>query len=231
MRAESRQQLIEAGIRLLEQAGPHALRARRVTEEAGASTMAVYTHFGGMNGLVDAIASEAFSRFAQSLTAFERTDDPVADFFAITGAYRRFALENPQRYQLIFGVLSPESISPNRNDFTGTGKVTGRTDWTLSFNALVNAVDRMIAAGRIRDDGARTIAGRLWSLIHGSVTLEIAGFFGHADRAPMENFRLLAVDVLVGMGDDRDETFRSMRKTSDSAASNAATSRPRRPST
>jgi AcrR family transcriptional regulator len=228
MRAESRQQLIEAGIRLLEHVGPHALQTRKVSEEAGASTMAVYTHFGGMNGLIDAIASEAFSRFAQAVTAVEETDDPVADFFAIGAAYRRFALENPQRYQLIFGVSSPEAITRNRNDLTATGRVTDRTDWAVSFDALVNTVRRMIAAGRIRDDGALMIAGRLWSLIHGSVMLEIAGFFGHGDHALTEILGPLTIDVLVGMGDARDKAIRSMLDASGPAVSNKASKPPRR---
>lgn len=210
MNIQPRQQLIEAGVRLLERSGPQALQARTVATEAGASTMAVYTHFGGMTGLVDAIASEAFSRFAQAVTAVEETGDPVADFVAMGGAYRRFALANPQRYQLMFGLSSPVEITRNRKDLTSTGGVTDRTEWAASFEALVNAVRRMIAAGRIRDDDALTIAGRLWSLIHGTVMLEMAGFFGHDDHALAQILGPLAVDVLVGMGDDPDNTARSM---------------------
>ena len=49
----------------------------------------------------------------------------------------------------------------------------------LSFGALRMAVRRMMAAGRIRDDDELALAGRLWSLNHGAVMLETAGFFGH----------------------------------------------------
>jgi AcrR family transcriptional regulator len=228
MSVEPRQRLIEAGVSLLERAGPQALQARKVAAEAGASTMAVYTHFGGMSGLVDAIASEAFSRFAQAVTAVEETDDPVADFFAMGVAYRRFALANPQRYQLMFGVSSPEAVTRNRKDLTATGRVTDRTDWSLSFQALVNAVRRMIAAGRIRDDGALTIAGRLWSLVHGTVMLEMAGFFGQKDHALDQILGPLTIDVLVGMGDDPNKITKSMRAASQSASKAARPAR-RRP--
>src|ERR1700739_1432734 len=102
-----RGRLIEAGVRLLEQHGPQALQARKVAAEVGASTMAVYTNFGGMAGRIDAIAGEAFARFGRALTEVPQTDDPVADFLAMGIAYRRFALANPQRYQLIFGIGSP----------------------------------------------------------------------------------------------------------------------------
>ncbi len=100
-----REQLVEAGIRILERDGLAALSARKLAAETGTSTMAVYTHFGNMTGVVDAIASEAFIRFTRALTEVEQTDDPVADFFAMGVRYREFALANPQRYQLMFGTL------------------------------------------------------------------------------------------------------------------------------
>lgn len=205
-----REQLIEAGIRLLESDGPQALQARKVAAEIGASTMAVYTYFGGMAGLVDAIAGEAFARFAQALTEVPETDDPVADFFAMGGAYRRFALANPQRYQLIFGISSPEAIARDRTDVTVTGSGRDRTKRAESFEALLKAVRRMIATGRIRDDGELAIAGRLWSLIHGAVMLEMAGFFGHAGHGLTQILGPLTIDVFVGMGDARDNATRSM---------------------
>src|SRR5271170_2933421 len=159
----ARERLIDAGIRLLEQDGPQALQARRVAAEIGASTMAVYTHFGGMTGLLDAIVGETFARFMMALGEVPETDDPVTDFFAMGIGYHRFALANPQRYQLIFGVTSPDTLGANRTDLTVTGTVTDRSEWSVSFDALVGVVGRMIAAGRIRDDGALPIAGRLWA--------------------------------------------------------------------
>ena len=209
MDGDTREQLIEAGIRLLEQHGPQALQVRKVAAEVGASTMAVYTYFGGMAGLIDAIAGEAFARFGRALTEVPETDDPVADFLAMGIAYRRFALANPQRYQLIFGIGSPGEPT-DRTDVTVTGTATDRADRALSFEALLHAVRRMTAAGRIRDDGELPIAGRMWSLIHGAVMLELAGFFGHEDHGPVQVLAPMMLDLLVGMGDDRDTATRSM---------------------
>ncbi|MBS4727887.1 TetR/AcrR family transcriptional regulator [Mycobacterium sp. SM1] len=216
MSASPRERLIEAGIRLLERDGPQALQARKVAAEIGASTMAVYTHFGGMTGLLDAIAGEVFARFAQALTEIPRTDDPVADFFAMGASYRRFALANPQRYQLIFGISSPETIARRRTDLTVSGSVADGSARAASFEALLAVVRRMITAGRIRDDGELAVAGRLWSLIHGAVMLEIAGFFGHEGHGLTQILGPMTVDLLVGMGDDRAKTTASMLKAGDS---------------
>jgi AcrR family transcriptional regulator len=205
-----RTQLIDGGIRLLERDGLQSLSVRNLAAEVGTSTMAVYTHFGGMNGVIDAVASEAFSRFTQALTEAEQTNDPVADFFVMGSAYRAFALTNPQRYQLIFGATSPASVAGYRTDVTSIGGATDRTEWAASFDALRNVVRRMVEAGRIRDDGELNIAGRLWSLSHGTVMLELAGFFGHEGHGLTHVLAPLAVDTLVGMGDDRERTERSL---------------------
>ena len=101
MSVDIRQQLIDAGIVILERDGLPALSVRKLAAEVGTSTMVVYTHFGSMTGVVDAVAGEAFARFAQALADVPHTDDPVADFLSIGTAYRRFAIDKPQRYQLI----------------------------------------------------------------------------------------------------------------------------------
>ena len=208
--SDVRQQLVEAGIQILEQDGLPALSARKLAVETGTSTMAVYTHFGGMAGVVDAIAREAFVRFTRALTEVEQTGDPVADFFVMGSRYREFALANPQRYQMMFGTSSPPSLAGYRTDLTETGNPTDRPEWTASFEALRKMVRRMIAAGRIRDDGESMISGRIWSIIHGAVMLEIAGFFGREGHGITEILAPLFVDVLDGMGDDRKRTNESL---------------------
>ncbi len=112
------------------------------------------------------------------LTEVPLTDDPVADFLAMGLAYHRFAMANPQRYQLMFGTSAPASIAQHRSDLTTTGNATDRAEWA----ALV----RRAPQRRAPDDGRRTyppddessVAARLWSLNHGAVMLETAGFFG-----------------------------------------------------
>lgn len=202
--------LVDAGVRILERDGLPALSARKVAVEAGTSTMALYTNFGGMTGLLEAIAVDVFVRFTQALTEIPETADPVADFMAMGLAYHRFALTNPQRYQLIFGTTA--SLASHRTDLTVTGSATNRDEWATSFEALHKAVHRMMAAGRIRDDDELAVAGRLWSLNHGGVMLEMAGFFGHEGHGLTQIMGPLIIDTLVGMGDDRDAATRSLQK-------------------
>jgi AcrR family transcriptional regulator len=184
--------------------------------------MAVYTHFGGMTGVIDAIAQTAFARFTEALTEVPRTDDPVADFIVIGIRYREFALAHPQRYQMMFGT-SAESLNRHHSDVTTTGTASSRGEFAMSFGALRDVVARMIEAGRIRDDGVAVVAGRLWSIAHGAVLLEMAGFFGREDHGLTQILAPAIFDTLVGMGDERERIDRSLQAASatlDSSAPN-----------
>lgn len=190
-----RDRLIEAGTRLLERDGPEALQARKVAAEIGASTMAVYTHFGGMSSLLEAIIAAAFDKFGAALAAAPATDDPVADLFVMGCAYRQFALASPQRYKLMFGLASLHPMLTPAAEMPVAA---------AAFDQLVNAVARIVSSGRIRDDDVRDLAGRVWSMIHGVVLLEVVGAFGDQNRALTHIFAPMTIDMFVGMGDDRE---------------------------
>jgi AcrR family transcriptional regulator len=203
MNASPRDRLVEAGMRLLDSEGPEALQARKIAAEIGASTMTVYTHFGGMNGLLEAIVASSFERFGAALASAPTTDDPMADFFVMGYAYREFALASPQRYRLMFGPASPQAFRAATSEMPVA---------TATFGQLVSAVGRIVATGRIRADDVVDLAGRVWSMIHGVVLLEITGAFEHDGHALTHILGPMTVDMFVGMGDDREHAERSLQR-------------------
>lgn len=203
MTSGPRERLVEAGTGLLEADGPEALQARKVAAEIGASTMAVYTHFGGMNGLLEAIVAAAFERFGAALASAPTSEDPMADFFGMGAAYRGFALASPQRYRLMFGLAAPRVFPASAAEMPVAA---------ATFGQLVAAVERIVASGRIRGDDVTDLAGRVWSMVHGVVLLEITGAFGHDGRALTHILAPMAVDMFVGMGDERGRAEDSLRR-------------------
>ncbi|MEM9696441.1 MAG: TetR/AcrR family transcriptional regulator, partial [Myxococcota bacterium] len=59
--------LLAAASRLLAEYGPEALTVRRIAHAAGCSTMAIYSHFGGKNGVVDGLFQEGFRTLIEAL--------------------------------------------------------------------------------------------------------------------------------------------------------------------
>ena len=72
-----RTKLVEAAARIIATEGQGALTLRRVASDAGTSTMAIYTHFGGMAELLRAVRWDGFHRLADDLAAVPASDDPV----------------------------------------------------------------------------------------------------------------------------------------------------------
>src|ERR1044072_4982865 len=105
---ELRHERVEAGGRLLAAEGPAALTTRRVAQETGVSTTAVYSLFGDKAGLVREMFLAGFERLSEAFAAVPTTEDPVADLLALGHAYRANARANPHLYELMFGRPVPE---------------------------------------------------------------------------------------------------------------------------
>ncbi|MEW2352453.1 TetR/AcrR family transcriptional regulator [Spirillospora sp. NPDC029432] len=207
--AGSREKLIEAGARLLDEHGPEALNARRLATEIGASTMAVYTHFGGMAGLYEALARDAFARFERFLRRTPDTDDPVADLLLLGLHYREFAVTSPHRYRLMFGIALAGTLPSFGHDVTTEGTPTTVAEMNAAFALLPRQVRRAMDAGRLRRDDPITVAGQFWSMVHGYVLLETTGVFGAEGRGVLHILGPHAINLLVGLGDEREAAERS----------------------
>jgi AcrR family transcriptional regulator len=212
-----REDLLHAAVGLLDEHGPDALQTRKVASAAGTSTMAVYTHFGGMRGLVAEVAEESLRQFDAALSV-PQTDDPVADLLTTGMAYRRYAIERPHMYRLMFGSTSAHGIN------APAGNILALTPAEIeqhipSFAHVVRAVRRSTLAGRISfgstDDGETVVAtaAQFWSLMHGFVLLELAGFFGDDGAAVGPVLGSLIGNLFVALGDSPER----MRQSFDAA--------------
>src|SRR5246127_475616 len=115
-----RDELLHAAVEILNEHGPDALQTRKIAGAAGTSTMAVYTHFGGMPALIAAVAEEGLRQFDAAQTT-PPTSDPVADLIATGIAYRSYAIQRPHMYRLMFGSTSAHGINaPAHNVLTLT---------------------------------------------------------------------------------------------------------------
>ncbi|HEY3810042.1 MAG TPA: TetR/AcrR family transcriptional regulator [Acidimicrobiales bacterium] len=190
--------LIEAAARLVADEGKAGLTLRRLAGEVGTSTMAVYTHFGGMDELRRAVRREGFARLRAHLDAVHETSDPVADLAVLGRAYYISATENPNLYRAMFldGPLDEEDL--------GTGLDT--------FLHLVDGVARCLAAGRLpaaSPSDPAELAVELWSLEHGLVTLQLAHLLPPAQA--LDRLASGARSLLLAWGDDPRAHARSIK--------------------
>jgi AcrR family transcriptional regulator len=183
-----RSALIDEAAALLATGGASALTARRLATAVNASTSAVYTHFGGMDGLVRAVVTEGFHRLHHDLMTVTDTDDPLADLAGIGRAYRSMALANPNLYRVMFDVNPLDFRDPADRTKAEDCDLDPEADLTIAldaFNDLVTAVQRCVDASLVI--GAATdLATTLWAAAHGAVTLELAGLLGDRGQATFD---------------------------------------------
>ncbi len=210
-----RDEMLHAAVGLLDEHGPDALQTRKVAGAAGTSTMAVYTHFGGMRGLIAAVAEEGLRQFDAALTV-PATADPVADLFVTGAAYRRYAIGRPHMYRLMFGSTSAHGINaPAHNVLTLSVAEIERS--YPSFAHVVRGVHRCMLAGRItvgaaKDDASVVAtAAQFWALIHGFVMLELAGYYGDDDSAVAPVLGAMTTTLLVALGDSPERVALSLQ--------------------
>ncbi len=187
--------LLEAAAALIATQGSAGLTLRRLTEEVGTSTMAVYTHFGGMQNLRQEIRREGFARLKEHLDSVEPSRDPLTDLTLLGWAYWDNALENPHLYRVMF--LDHHEPA---DDIVGLD----------TFDQLVAVVARCVAEGRFGPGEPFDLALQLWASVHGLVTLELSGLVSETLAVEM----LIASwrSLFVGFGAEPRAITRSLRR-------------------
>lgn len=188
--------LIEAAARLVAEGGREALTIRRLAAEVGTSTMAVYTHYGGMDDLMREMRKEGFTRLAAFAQAVPRTRDPVADLSALGWAYCANAITNPHLYRVMF------FDSDTDPDVAQAG--------LSAFEPLVTTTKRCIEAGRFDPADEWQLALQLWTVAHGIVTLVLAGLID--EETVQWQMPAMGRAMFIGFGDEPKAADRSIKR-------------------
>jgi AcrR family transcriptional regulator len=196
-----RLRLLEGAARLLAEEGPSALTLRRVATEADTSTMAVYTHFGSMPDLADAVVTEGFARLAALLAEVPRTDDAITDLAGLSHAYLVNARRNKHLYAVMFGTASLGKYRQQTAEKPERGR--------YAFEEIVETAGRAIEQGRLRPAEPLAIASQLWTAMHGYVMLDVGGYFG-GDGVDHVLTPML-VSLLSGLGADPTAALASIK--------------------
>ncbi|HEY2062342.1 MAG TPA: TetR/AcrR family transcriptional regulator [Amycolatopsis sp.] len=193
----SRKRFLDAALAVLTDRGVAGLTVRGVAEAAGASTITVYTRFGGRTGLLDALYERAFDLMREQLLDVPpETEDGLADLLEVALAYRRFALENPARYALMYE-RSVHDFDPDPE----LRKAVMRT----TFVMFVDKIRRISRPGA----DLQQLGYLLWTSMHGLVSVELTmrsqtplsdWFIENTDEANEDVYRTGVRAMCTGLG-------------------------------
>lgn len=159
-----RSSLIDSGLVMLKESGPHNFSLRQLSESVGVTRTAPAHHFGDKNGLLAAIATRGYQKLValrqQRIAAVG--DDPKKRLVEAAASYVEFALDEPELFTLMFS-----TIIKDRDSFPDLVKAQRE-----AFYGLAEYLDDYVGdrEGELPKD---TAAYGLWSLMHGVSTLKI----------------------------------------------------------
>jgi AcrR family transcriptional regulator len=159
----NRETIIRKARELIETEGYERLTLKILAEALGISAPSLYHHFKSKAELLQAVNTTTFEQLVGVLHAAveHRGDDsdPVRQFLAMAQAYRKFAFAHPVAYALAYTSTLPEL----------------RID-AQHAESLALPIQAVIAKISGEKDSLTALRGAL-ALLHGFVTLELAGQF------------------------------------------------------
>jgi AcrR family transcriptional regulator len=154
--------LIRAAKEILQTSGLTSLSIRKLAEKTNVSRAAPYHHFKDKNELLCAVAEEGFlhqdALIKKELTASEETNlNKRFEKFIL--AYLRFASENKEQYDLMYGATIWKK---------GKATKTLIKISKASFKLWLREIEKLVKAGVIKQDStALRLAQVTWATLHG----------------------------------------------------------------
>lgn len=155
--------LLAEALRVLAEGEPTSLSLRELARRLDVSHAAPYRHFADKDALLAAIAQQGFELLAGDLedAAAGHPDEPLRQLADTGWAYVRFALHQPQHFQVMFGVSAVDQAA--FPDLHAAGQ--------RAFDVLLRVIERGQRAGSVVPGEPYELAVSAWAQVHGLAML------------------------------------------------------------
>ncbi|GAB3677364.1 TetR/AcrR family transcriptional regulator [Saccharopolyspora tripterygii] len=200
-REQTRTEAKQVAMEQLAESGPSGISVNAIAKRMGVTGPALYRYFANRDALLTELVADGYRDLAEALEAIaheHRRKAPENRFREIAMGFRRWAIEAPQRFLLLFGTPVPGYEAPAET-FELADRVFRPILEVLAELAPQGepsgALDRQLVAWRERRGGAQLPvpalrkAVRAWSRLHGAVSLEVIGHFEGMGVDPEPLFR------------------------------------------
>ena len=158
---DTRARILKSASELFLQGGLAALSVRAIANRAGLSTIGIYSHFDGKQGILDTLYIDAFERVALAMDVSNIDASPVHKVIASAQAYLRVADTYPAHYRLIFGEAD-DDYQPS----IAAAEVAQR-----AFSLLIEGAGSLLTADASLSQKQK-LALEIWAIVHGYVGLK-----------------------------------------------------------
>jgi len=171
-----RAEILAAAERIFVEHGYEGATIRKIADEVGLSSTALYMHFSEKGEMLQEICRQAFEQLLcinRSITA--KAASPQTRLREMLNAYVNFGFANPNAYRLIYLTRPVEA----RDGAESAAQKLG-AELFRSFEAVLEDIQ---AAGLLKQGDASQAAKIFWAGTHGIVSLMITKpYFDWGDR-------------------------------------------------
>jgi len=162
--AAFRTKLCRVATRLFLDKGVKGVTMRELATAMGVSAMTPYRYFRDKDEILAVVRTRMYVEFADRLeAAFSGQGTILERALATRDAYVRFALENPERYRLMFDMEQDQSVHPELN------RAVVRSLANLDRFVRILIGENLLA-------GEPSLVGLVfWATLHGAICLKLAG--------------------------------------------------------
>lgn len=203
--------------------GAETLSLRAIAREMGMTAPALYRYFGSKDELVTALVLDGFHGMADAIEAGAgaQGNDPLRRLVGGLLAFRRWAVENPAAFSLVYGTPIPGYEAPAEETVPAAAR-----SMVLLVEALGAAgpprlpevppalrkqiEERMAAYGYAVPVGLFYAAISLWAHLHGLISLELYGHLEPVSGGAGAFYRQEVAARLAALGLDVESTLQEM---------------------
>jgi AcrR family transcriptional regulator len=159
--------ILSAAEKLFVQKGLEYTTIRNIAQAIEYSVGTVYVYFKDKNDIFHELHSRGFSKLGSEMRTLSHVTNAMERLKALGRVYLRFALENPDMYDLMFNMKAPlEYLEARHQEQWNEGKAT--------FDVLRKTVAQCIEAGHFKGHQLDPLAFIIWSAVHGMASLHIS---------------------------------------------------------
>jgi AcrR family transcriptional regulator len=162
-REEMRRRILDAALHLFLEQGFEKTSIRNIAEAIEYSPATIYLYYKDKNELLFALHQEAFMKMMVELGQVIAVKEPFERLVEMGRKYIKYALENPEMYDLMFVMVAPMETLACRDEVWEDG--------LKSFCLLQTVVEQCIAAGYFKNQDVETTSLTIWAYMHGLVTI------------------------------------------------------------
>ncbi len=192
-----------AAWKIIGTSGIEAVALRAIARDLNITAPAIYNYYPSRDELIQALVADADADLGAYLTdahAPHLQDDPGVRFRVVCQAYRRWAVENPQRYQLFFSAppaaVTSASISHTLEALIAILDSAQKEGGLKKDEQLVlpPGLSKLLTEWKTRitaeNEYTLYLATIIWSRLHGLILNEIGGRFPPFIKDAGELYRL-----------------------------------------